>query len=663
MIQDRRLDNARLRVREQRKTYQWPHSWVHHWNGVYRRRNSIRASLLERAQGIHQLAADWSDKSDDELREIVAGHRLELSRESPSQQALRECLAAAAQASRRVLGLSPYPVQIAGALGLFESVLAEMATGEGKSLTVALAAALQGSTRLPCHVVTSNDYLAERDATQLSGFFGFFGLRSAAVTGEMQAHERASGYNADITYTTPKNIVADFLRDRLQLGLPLDAGRRRLRKLGGVPISDEGIVMRGLHYCIVDEADSVLIDEAVTPLLISSKSQSRDLEEAVSFAAAICGELETERDYTVNYKFKEIQLPPDLITGICKKSDALPAAWRGRDRVEELIRIGLSAREFYHRDVHYIIEDGKIQIVDEFTGRVLPDRTWQEGIHQAVEAKEGLEITPPNETRASLSFQRYFRCYPRLSGLSGTAYESRNELWAIYHLPVIRIPTHRPVIRKQYPSSFCPHRHSKWDTIIKETIRTHETTRPVLIGTRSIDDSEELSRRLDEAGLSHRVLNAVRHREEAAIVAEAGQAGAITIATNMAGRGTDIKLGDGVPASGGLHVIATDIHESARIDRQLIGRAGRQGDPGSAHFVISLEDALLKRFLPAQIRKSLQTLIEPGQGPSQSLLIRKAFTYAQSSSEKMAFRSRKQVLKLDTILDEQLSYSGKSSSV
>lgn len=601
--------------------------------------------------------------SDDELRQSLRELRPELIKAEVPESALVSGLAITAIGCERTFGFAPYREQLAGALSLFRGTLAEMATGEGKTVTISLAATLMGSTRLPCHVITANEYLAERDAEEQQLLYSFFELKAAAVTGKMAPPMRQAGYAADITYTTPKDTVADFLRDRLKLGLPVQPGRRLLRRIGGVPFDENGVVGRGLHFAIIDEADSVLIDEAVTPLIISSKSQTGELEQAVQVTRQYFESLQENQDYTINFKHRELNIPEATIRGFATYADQLPSAWQGLDRLEELLRSAATAEHFYLKDVHYIIDEGKIQIVDESTGRILPDRTWQEGLHQAVEAKEGIEVTAPNETQASMSFQRYFRCYPKLSGLSGTALEAAHELWAVYHLPVIPIPTHRPSRRILEPTRVTSLPEQKWQCVLEEIRSKESSHRPILVGTRSIGDSEALSELLQKHQISHQILNAVRHREEATIVAGAGQRDALTIATNMAGRGTDIKLGPGIDELGGLHVIATEFHESGRIDRQLVGRAGRQGDPGSARFIVSLEDPTITRYVPASIRQSLSALIPDSGTAEDSRVMERAFRYAQYTAQRMAFSARKQVLKSDTQLDEQLSFSGTSAPV
>jgi preprotein translocase subunit SecA len=476
----------------------------------------------------------------------------------------------------------------------------------------------------------------------------------------MEAGERRINYEKGVVYTTSKEILADFLRDRLKLGFCHQPSRRLIRQMLQPRIHErEGLVMRGLDTAIVDEADSVLIDEAVTPLIISHPQKNAHLLEACSIAQEIAETLTAPLDYSTELKYREIVLTTRGRERIEDLAASLPGLWRGTARREELIIQALAARELYLRDKQYVIQNGKVVIVDEFTGRLMPNRTWKHGLHQAVEAMEGLEMSDPSETLARLSFQRFFRFFRKLSGMTGTASEARAEFWYIYGLPVMTIPTHRPCIRKKFPDNVFSDQKNKWEAIRSETVRLHKTGRPVLVGTRNIKASERLAALLSDQGLTFSLLNAVRHKEEAAIVAAAGKPGAITIATNMAGRGTDIKLGRGVAKLGGLHVIATERNESSRIDRQLFGRCARQGDPGSTQAFMCIEDELIQRFLPAPVCRWLSSAVEkelPGtQGAAQHSL-----SYAQKAAQRLAFRQRSGVLKMDTWLADALSFTGSS---
>jgi preprotein translocase subunit SecA len=587
----------------------------------------------------------------------ITARREELTRQAePPDETLHRALALAAVTSRRTLGFAPYPVQIMGALAIAHGFLAEMATGEGKTLTVALAAAVAGWGQRPVHVITANDYLAERDAENLRHFYQACGLTVGCVTGEMKPEERAENYGAAITYTTPKEVLADFLRDRLKMEQLYHPGRRVLRALTQRKNAGEDFVLRGLHRAILDEADNVLIDEAVTPLIISAQVENEPLRQACHFAAELAAQLRPGVDYDVDRKYRDIQIRQSAEARMNTLAARLPPMWRAPQRQSELLKLSLIAREFYHPGIHYVVQEGKLELVDEFTGRIMPNRTWQQGLQQAIEAKERLEISKPNETAASLSFQRFFRCYPRLAGVSGTAFEAAEELWQIYHLAVVRIPTHRPCLRRQAPLRAFSTEAEKWTMVLEEIHDVHATGRPVLVGTRSVRASEMLSEKLHALGLEHRLLNATRNREEAEIIRHAGERDRITIATNMAGRGTDIVLGPGVAELGGLHVIGTEMHGSGRVDRQLFGRAARQGDPGSAGMFASLEDDLIQRCLPPVAVQTLKEGVTPW-------LVPQAFSYAQRTAEKLAFRQRRSVLRSDRWLDENLSFAGKGASL
>ena len=527
--------------------------------------------------------------------------------------ARREALAAIAEAAWRTVHLRAFPEQLMGVLALEDGCLAEMATGEGKTLTIGLAAALAAWRGGPVHVVTANDYLVERDAAWLGEFYALCGLKVGFVTGRMSAAERRVGYAADVTYTTSKEVVADFLRDRLQMGRVTEPSRRLIRQLqrpGHDP--DAALVMRGLETAIVDEADHVLIDEAVTPLIISREAPGGELGDACRRAAEMAAGLVKGRDYLVDSRWKDVELTDAAKDRLATLTAGFSGIWRSPARREELVTTALTAREFFLRDHQYVIgADGKIVIVDEATGRVMPQRTWKQGLHQAIEAKEGVALTPPTETLARLSFQRFFRLYPRLCGLTGTAREAAGELWQTYRLPVVTIPSHRPCIRFRAPERVFATAEEKWACVV-ETIRAAcASGQPVLAGTRSVEASEHLARLLEAAEVPFQLLNAVQHEREAAIIAAAGQAGRVTIATNMAGRGTDIKLTPGVAERGGLFVIATEAHESGRIDRQLFGRSARQGEPGRAQMIVCLEDDLVVRHVARPVRAAARGRAPP----------------------------------------------------
>lgn len=625
---------------------------AHAWIGRRRRRptRTREAWLVEaaRADEIRSEAGEWTaDRVERRLGEL----RRDWRRSPAGRPVVRaEALGLIAEAARRALGLTAHPVQLAAAIGLDEGALVELATGEGKSLAAALAAVLAAWTGRPCHVLTVNDYLATRDAAGFKGFYARCGVSVGAVLATDAPTERRVGHANDITYTTGKELLADFLRDRIALGTVTEPERRLLRRLrGGPDLKAAGGVLRGLGVAIVDEADSVLIDEAVTPLIISRRRDDAELAAACASASQVAPTLEAGCDYVANARRRELRLKPKGRERVAEQAAAFPPVWRGAARREELVERALEAREFFQRGRHYEVQDGKVVIVDEFTGRLMPGRSWREGLHQAIEAREELAITPPTETMIRLSFQRFFRLFPRLCGTTGTAREAAGELWAVYNLPVVALPTHRPRRLVEHAAEAFLTEAEKWDAVVARVRELRAAGRPVLVGLRSVAASEALSARLDAEGVPHQVLNALRHREEAEIVLRAGEAGRVTLATNMAGRGTDIRLGEGVAQAGGLAVIGTERHESARIDRQLIGRAGRQGDSGDAYYLLSLEDELVRRHLPGWAKNWGWRL-----GGAQRWL-----RFAQWRAEAQSALARRRVLAQDEALEESLALAGR----
>jgi len=620
-----------------------------------------RRRFLAMAKRVLAHEKDYRDLADARLRQEAQRFREVFLRGRDTPEVLYRAFAMVREVAWRKLGEKPYLVQVAGALALDTGCVAEMATGEGKTLTATLPATINGWRGRGCHVITVNDYLAKRDAEWMSQIYGFCGLRAAYIEGKMPAPQRRAAYQADITYCTNKEVCADFLRDRLSLGSLRGLPMALLTKIAqGAGAGTDRLVMRGLHYAIVDEADSVLIDEAVTPLIISGEAPNQEQVEAFAQAADIASQFALGSDYRVNQRYREVDLTPAGARKLDLRAEGLGGLWAGRRRREELLVQALTARELFLLDKQYVIDDGKVVIVDEFTGRLMPDRTWRDGLHQAIEAKEGLEVNPPKDTYARVSFQRFFRLYKKLSGMTGTGAEAWREFWQIYHLPVVLIPTNRPCIRKHLRDRAFATRQGKWAAVVEEIKRLHETGRPVLVGTRSVQASEHLSHLLETEQFDHQVLNAVRHAEEAQIVAGAGQSGRITVATNMAGRGTDIKLGRGVADIGGLAVIGTERHESGRIDRQLYGRSARQGDPGTAQAIVSIEDELLPRYSP-HVARTLSKRYGKTDRDISSALVRRVFDSAQTKAEKLALRQRKGVLRTDDWLDEYLGFAGSES--
>jgi preprotein translocase subunit SecA len=631
----------------------------HTGTGLLTRPLPAQKRFLHRSDNVLKWEERFSNLADTKLRETALGLREVFRRNRDTATDLDQAFALVREVAVRQLGEKPFPVQIAGALALAKGYIVEMATGEGKTLTATLPATVAGWRGRGCHIITVNDYLAQRDAEWMGKIYRFCGLTVGYVQQGMATEDRRHAYHADITYCTNKEVTADFLRDRLVLGRVQGLSSALLDQMSatGRSVMDR-LIQRGLNYAIVDEADSVLVDEAVTPLIISGPGPNAEQLEAFRVAARLAQQLTAGTDYNINPRYREVELTDTGRTHIAQMAVPLSGLWHGSRRREEVVTKALIAKELYVRDQHYVHSDGKVVIVDDFTGRLMPDRTWRDGLHQAIEAKEGLEVTTPKDTYARISFQRFFRLYKTLSGMTGTAREGATEFWQIYNRRFVVIPTNRPCIREVLPDVILPTKAGRWQRLLSEIRRIHNTGRPILIGTRSVRDSEYLSQLLTTEQLDHQVLNAVRHREEAQIVAGAGQIGRITVATNMAGRGTDIKLGRGVAELGGLHVIAAEHNESARIDRQLFGRCARQGDPGSAQAVVSLEDEFACRYagrLAARLRKGKSESTDP----ISSRTARLVFHLAQFRAARLALQQRRSVIQSDHWLDEHLGFTAR----
>ncbi|MDX1514556.1 MAG: prepilin peptidase, partial [Gammaproteobacteria bacterium] len=449
---------------------------------------------------------------------------------------------------------------------------------------------------IPVHIVTVNDFLVMRDAAWMGPLYKALGLTVGTITEGMSMDDRRQAYGCDITYCTNKQLVFDYLKDRLMLGQESRRLHLQVESLHAEYPRVHRLLLRGLCYVIVDEADSVLVDEARTPLIISDVADTSQEEQIYSEAIAMARQLESGQDFSIRPRTREVDLTERGKSRAAALAEKHGGVWIGTRRREELIRRALTAIYLFHADKHYLVRGGTVQIVDEYTGRVMPDRSWERGLHQMIEAKEGCHISGQQETLARISYQRFFRRYLRLAGMTGTAREVARELWSVYRLPVVTIPTNRPIRRQRLPDQVYVTADAKWTAIVRLVREMTRKGRPVLVGTRSVAASEHLSELLTAAGLPHQVLNARQDQEEAEIIAGAGEHGRITVATNLAGRGTDIRLAPGVAQLGGLFVLATERHDARRIDRQLFGRGGRQGDPGSFQIIVSLEDELVKEF-------------------------------------------------------------------
>jgi preprotein translocase subunit SecA len=485
-----------------------------------------------------------------------------------------------------------------------------------------------------------------------------FGLRVGTVVQGMSPDDRRRAYQCDVTYCTNKEVVFDYLKDRLVLGQQPGYIQMQLERLSGSHARIDRLLLRGLPFAIVDEADSILIDEARTPLIISGPADNSYETQVYEQALAVAKALRPGEDFTIEEGKRTLDLTEEGKHRVRDLAQPLGPVWTGTYRREEMIRQALTAMHLFCRDREYIVRDDKIQIVDEYTGRTMADRSWERGLHQLIEAKEGCKITAQNETLARISYQRFFRRYRHLAGMTGTAREVANELWSVYRLNVVPIPTNRPLARIGLPERICLTAEEKWSEIVAAISELNGQGRPVLVGTRSVAASEQLSALLTGSGLPHRVLNARQDKEEAEIIAGAGQGGRITVATNMAGRGTDISLGADVRERGGLHVIATELHDAKRIDRQLFGRCGRQGDPGSYQAIVSLEDDLLKSYGEKALGRIISGWVQNGSAYGQRTA--KLFaSYVQHTAQRKHFHMRRDLLKFDESMESAIAFSGR----
>ena len=611
--------------------------------------------FLAMAQTVVDMQDEVKKLSDKDLSNKIHALRELFSLGKEDTKDTLDALALVGEMAFRTRKERPYLPQIAGALGILKTCIVEMATGEGKTLTASLAAVISAWKGKGCHVLTSNDYLAERDAKEMTAFYKACFLSCSFVVQGMSPLERKNAYLCDITYSTSKEVTADFLRDQLALGTLQRQSQLLVRMFSNENVPE--VVQRGLYVAIVDEADSVLCDGGSTPLIISVPRENAPTVVQYELASKIADKLKIGSDFKVNMKFREA-----LLTDLGKKKvmQSLSNKWARPSRAMELVLQAIEARHFFINSVQYVVQDNKIVIVDEATGRIMPDHEWRDGLHQAVAAKEGVELIPPRGTTAQITFQDFFLRYKKISGMTGTAWEARKEFLQFYRLFVLPIPTHRPCKRKLSYRAFHIEQKDKVKDIVANVKAEYERGRAVLVGTKSIQASEEISKALLEVKIKHEVLNAMQFEREADIVALAGRAHAVTVATNMAGRGTDIKLQETVRENGGLHVVLSEMHSSKRIDRQLHGRCGRQGDPGTIANIISLQDDLFK-ILPLWLRFLLRRLIKSKR--SKFITIPLAWYIAricQYFGDKKSFKMRKSMIKNNHHLEDMLSYSGKT---
>ncbi len=559
------------------------------------------------------------------------------------------------EAAVRSLGQRPYPAQLMGASCLLQGQMAEMQTGEGKTLTAGIAAAAAACAGEPVHVITVNDYLTRRDAEELGPLFSFLGLGCGFVVTGMSPDDRRTQYARNVTYCTGKELVFDYLKDRAAHGPGTSQAQLRLRRATGD--TPRPTLLRGLFFGIVDEADSVLIDEARTPLILSENAGEGSAEDLLRQALRMTEEMRPGEHYDLHEARRELHLLPAGRLWLTERCLPLGREWGMRHVREHWTLQALRARFLFHRDEHYVVKDGKVLIVDENTGRAMPGRTWEQGLHQLIEVREGCALSDEARTVARITYQRFFRRYLRLAGMTGTASEVRGELWRDYSLCTVVVPPHRPCIRRTWPAACLPDEDGKWEAIAQSARSMVEQGRPVLIGTRSVGASERLSQVLSRRGVPHAVLNALQDAHEAELVAAAGQAGRVSVATNMAGRGTDIRVEAAVLERGGLHVILSEFHDSRRVDRQLSGRTGRQGDPGSAQAIVSVADRIFTQqegFAFNLMRNAMRWV--PMLGP---LVLEGMRRRAQARTERLHERTRKEAVKQDERLETSLSYSGR----
>lgn len=583
-------------------------------------------------QQINPLEDGLKKLSDSSLANKTNEFKARLAKGETLDDILPEAFAVVREASRRVLGMRHFDVQLIGGIVLHRGNIAEMCTGEGKTLVATAPVYLNALEGKGVHVITVNDYLAKRDSEWMGQVYKFLGLSVGLIVHDLDFQQRKIAYNSDITYGTNNEFGFDYLRDNMVTSL-------------------DQMVQRPLHYCLIDEVDSILIDEARTPLIISGPGQKSTDNYYVM--AKLVPHLKKDEDYTIDEKQKTVA-PTEAGVAKMEKMLHVENLYDAENlELNHLFVQALRAQTMMQRDKDYVVKDGEVVIVDEFTGRLMYGRRYSDGLHQAIEAKEGLEVQRESQTLATITFQNYFRMYDKLAGMTGTAKTEEQEFIKIYGLPVIQIPTNKPIQRKDLPDVVFKTKRGKYRAVVKEVERRHATGQPILIGTTSIEQSEELSHMLDVAKIPHSVLNAKYHEKEAAIVALAGQKGAVTIATNMAGRGTDIQLGDGVAELGGLAIIGTERHESRRIDNQLRGRAGRQGDPGSSQFFLSLEDDLLRIFGGDNIKKFMEKMGLDEDEPINSRMVSNAIQKAQKRVEARNFDIRKYVLEYDDVMNQQ----------
>ncbi|CAI9385692.1 MULTISPECIES: preprotein translocase subunit SecA [Bacillaceae] len=601
-------------------------------NKVFDQNKRDIKKLTKIADKVELLADETAALSDEQLKGKTEEFKARFQKGETLDDLLVEAFAVVREAAKRVLGLYPYPVQLMGGASLHEGNISEMKTGEGKTLTATMPVYLNALSGKGVHVVTVNEYLATRDAAEMGQLYNFLGLTVGLNLNGISREEKQEAYRADITYGTNNEFGFDYLRDNMVL-------------------YNEQKVQKPLFYAVIDEVDSILIDEARTPLIISGSAQKST--QLYVRANIFVSSLKPEKDYTYDEKTKGVQLTEEGMSKAERVFQIENLFDVSNVAINHHITQALKAHASMHKDIDYVVQDGEIVIVDQFTGRLMKGRRYSDGLHQAIEAKENLEIQNESMTLATITFQNYFRMYEKLAGMTGTAKTEEEEFRNIYNMNVVVIPTNREIVRDDRPDLIYASMDGKFRAVGEDIAERHKKGQPVLVGTVAIETSEIISKYLSKKGIPHNILNAKNHEREAEIIATAGEKGSVTIATNMAGRGTDIKLGEGVKELGGLAVIGTERHESRRIDNQLRGRSGRQGDPGVTQFYLSMEDELMRRFGSDNMKNMMSRLGMDDSQPIQSKMVSRAVESAQKRVEGNNFDSRKQLLQYDDVLRQQ----------
>jgi preprotein translocase subunit SecA len=631
--------------------------WFERQRSRLRRNRHSQRYIVRRIERYQQALTDCTEET---LTSIIEELRHQLHSRGLQEALVIKAFAVIREASARTLGKRHFEVQLYGGWLMINGQLAEMQTGEGKTLTTTLPACTAALAGIPVHVITANDYLAARDCEIMRPLYQRLGLDSQSVIDGMQVEKCRSAYQADIVHTTNKQVAFDYLRDRIEIGEDIGDLRfqyRHIQRRQNIGAGNK-LLLRGLCFAIVDEADSVLIDEANTPLIITRTLPNDEAVDTCSDALYLASTLVEDRDFKVDNKSRTIELTVAGGDSLDEHSLKLPALWRNLRKRDMLVRQALAAMIFYERDREYVINDEKIQIVDQSSGRIMADRSWERGLHQMIEAKEGCVISELREPQARISYQRFFGRYLRVGGASGTISEIGGELQRVYGLEVFKVATNQPSQRVMLGERLFRDQTDKKAALLDRVKVLHRSGRPVLIGTCSVAESEQVGEWLQQADIDHRLLNAKQDKDEAEIIAAAGQQGAITVATNMAGRGTDIALGTGVVELGGLHVISLSLNGSHRIDRQLYGRCARQGDPGSAEAILSLQDSLLANFYASAILNFVAGLCANGK-PVAGFISCLMLRFAQRKYELKQSRMRKVLMKQDQRLRRTLAFSGR----